>query len=199
MEITSVHFSYYAPTQHGITVKILGKIPKNNAMNYRSINLNLHGKFWKSLPMGLDHIVKWSYMPLSLTPVYWKKVTFDEKLYENSNAFTIEIQIGTKEQGQFGISRQTLFAELKKMSKNTSVLEIELRCLIDNEMMPFFSLFTTIPLIFDSLEKDTEAMFDGPIPLDLRTQSFLSEFYEYFRWGFWPLLFLIFLVLKENI
>ncbi len=194
MKITSVHFSYYAPTHHGLTVKILGKIPKNNNLNYSSINLNLHGKFWKSLPTGLDHIVKWSYMPLSLIPTYWKKVIFYEKLYDDSNAFTVEIQIGTKEFGQFGISRQTLFAELKKMSKNTSVLEIEFRCLIDKEMKPFFSLFTTIPLIFDSLENENDAMFEGPIPLDLRTPSFLLEFYEYFRWGFWPLFFLIFLV-----
>ena len=200
MEITSVYFSYYEPSKHGVVIKISGKIDRNNDLKYDIIKMNLHGKFWSALPMGVDKIIKWTYMPLSLKSTYWKSVEIDKTACPKSvfNGFTIILHFGTKE-GQFGISHETLFRELKKMSiSNKSVLEIEFQCQKDwkSEIKPFFSIFTTIPLIFHSMVENKDALFDGPIPPDIRSVSILSECYEYFRWGFWPVFFLLFLIIS---
>lgn len=196
MVITSLKFSYYEPTKHGIVIKIFGKVPKNTNFDYRSINLNLHGKFWKSLPLGLDKIIKWSYLPYSLTPSCWKKVVYSEELNQILKDFTLEIHIGTNENGSFGISYDTLYREIKKMAtSNNSPIELEFLNINPQwRMIPFFSVYTTIPKIFTSLETQKEALYDGEIPKDIRSESFLTAFYEYFRWGLWPIIFLLFLL-----
>lgn len=202
MEITSFHCSYYDPTNHGIVLKIKGKIALHTPITYPIIKMNFHGHFWKYLPLGLDKVVKWTYLPMSLGGDTWKTNTYqdyDDSVKSSLQNFIIEIPIGTKENGRFGISRNTLYQELKKMSNSVkSVLEIEFLYAEQwgNEVKPFFSLFTTPPLIFDSAENQKDARFEGEIPLDIRSQSIFSEAYEYFRWAFLPMLFLIFLIVS---
>jgi len=199
LEITSLHFSYYDPTNHGVVFKIKGKVPKENLFDYSQIKMNLHGSFWKYLPLGLDKVIKWTYLPMYMGSSQWKKVTFDNKCSDGFHGFLIEVHLGTKENGQFGISRKTLYQELKKISTSVkSVLEIEFlyQDKYNSGTKPFFSLFTTPPLIFESLENHQEALFQGKIPDDIRSQSWLTEGYEYFRWWFLPTLFLVFLMVS---
>ena len=110
MEITSFHCSYYDPTNHGVVLKIKGRIPENTPITYTVIKMNIHGHFWKFLPLGFDNVVKWTYLPMTLGGETWKTTIHNEnKLGKTGKAikvkaitqeFLIEIPIGTKEKGQ---------------------------------------------------------------------------------------------------
>lgn len=194
MEITSFHCSFYNPTNHGIVLTIKGTSEKHTLYHFKVIKMNLHGHFWKYLPPGIEL----TYFPMNLGET-WKLNTFQNSVNEDYEDFIIEIFIATKEHGQFGISRSTLYEELKKLSDSVkSVFEIEFLYAFDqkSEVKPFFSLFSTPRLIFESLEStedQKDARFKGEIPLTIRSKSI---FYAYFRWALFPILFLIFLILS---
>lgn len=190
INIISCSSSFYNDTGHGLVVKIKGKKELSLNLNITDIKLNIFGEIWSSLPLGIDKVVKWSYLPLSLYPNYIRKPL---KLLNTVEDFEIEIFLGTKDNGQIGILHQTITNQLSSLIKNGNpIIELEFTYRDANyKYNPFFSIFTRPELIKNSLLQTTteSILYSGPIPSDIRDGN---DLFRIIRWLFYPILFLFF-------
>ena len=108
--------------------------------------MNIYGKIWDSLPLGIEKIVKWSFLPLNLYPDYLRDKL---SLIDGVDLFEMNIFLLTKDQRQIGVLHNTIISNLSKLiSKGNPVVEIKLMYQDENyKEKPFFSIYTRPSLI----------------------------------------------------
>ena len=190
IEILSCTSSLYVETGHGIVINIKAKKPKHLELTTRNIKLNIYGKIWDSLPLGIEKIVKWSFLPLNLYPDYLRDKL---SLIDGVDLFEMNIFLLTKDQRQIGVLHNTIISNLSKLiSKGNPVVEIELMYQDENyKEKPFFSIYTRPSLIKASLENidSTSIIYNGVIPSNIRDDD---NTHKILRWLLYPVLFIVF-------
>jgi hypothetical protein len=175
---------YHNQSNGGAVITISGTMKRRGQPDLKNLILKANGKFWNLLSRDTKSNIN-KYMPLRLAQ-YNKKVEI-VGTDDTRSRFTIELHIGTGENGQSSISHNTIIEELDKLiGSGDDVIEL---VFCEQQGGNVFKINTKPSLIKASIGYYDNALLN--IPAGQGARIIYEELPGAERWFLYPALFLI--------